>query len=500
MGNLRVFRLVLLFFSIAFVILSGVILLIDRESYLDKTKLYATGTSINGVPIGGLDRIQAEERLELAFNQPVELRYNGARMQFLPAALGFSIETSATLDTLKEEVTQNEYWAHLWGKSLPSGKQGSLAANLDRGMLIEFLNATIKPRYDQLSTAPYPLVHTTNFEPGHAGMLLNLIDATDLIEEALFSVDKRIVELPVVTETPPPLSVENLQVFLEHIIQSEQFDSLVEIYLEDLNGDLDLQLALNSYAHVTPDAAFSAGSTIKIPIMMSVFKRNVEPTQEDILRLMERMIVLSENPPADALMSGYIDADSGPLLVTDDLMSLGYSNSFLAGYFAYGSPLLKLYETPANSRTDIYLDPDIYNQTVPSEIGDLLTQIYYCANPDSGQSKFDQVFNNEISQNECQIMLDLLGKNQIGMLVEAGLPPEGSFAHKHGWTTELDGLIHSISDVGIISSPAGDYALTIFMYDTDQLIFDKANWLFAKLSQSIYNAFNINDQTYWWFE
>jgi len=97
-------------------------------------------------------------------------------------------------------------------------------------------------------------------------------------------------------------------------------------------------------------------------------------------------------------------------------------------------------------------------------------------------------------------MLDLLSENQIGMLVEAGLPPEGSFAHKHGWTTELDGLIHSISDVGIVSSPGGDYVLTIFMHTQEQLIFDKANWLFAKLSQSIYNAFNLDDQTYWWIE
>jgi len=500
MSNTKLFRIILLFFSILFLVLSGVILVSDRRDYLIKTQIYAPGTSINGIPLGGLDRSQAAERLNSVFSLPIELRYNGARMQFLPADLGFSVNIEGSLDELEKDHANSTYWAHLWGKSANSASQSDLIAHLDTQTLINFLNTTISPRYDQPPSEPLPIINTTHFKPGQGGSILSKEDAVEKIKAGLSSINQRIIDLPVSAESSLPLRSENLLIFLKQLIELEQFDGLVEIYLEDLDGELDLQLAVKNYESVIPDAAFSAGSTIKIPIMMSVLKRSGEPKSEDMLRLMERMIVLSENPPADALMSRYIDEDFGPLLVTDDLQALQYENSFLAGYFAIGSPLLKLYKTAANTRTDIFLDPDIYNQTVPSEIGDLLAQIYRCANPEYGQSKLDQVFGDEISNSECQIMLDLLSENQIGMLVEAGLPPEGSFAHKHGWTTELDGLIHSISDVGIVSSPGGDYVLTIFMHTQEQLIFDKANWLFAKLSQSIYNAFNLDDQTYWWIE
>lgn len=500
MRESKSFRIILSFFSVLFIALSIVIFVSERRSYVIKTNIYPQGSSINGVPLGGLDRSQAAERLNSVFSLPIELRYNGARMQFLPAELGFSVNIEESLDELEKDNATTTYWAHLWGKPGNSGTQSDLISHLDTQMLINFLNTTISPRYDQPPSEPLAIIGTTNFEPGQGGMTLSKEDAVEMIEAGLASIDQRIIDLPVSVESSLPLRSENLTIFLKQIIGLEQFDGLVEIYLEDLEGELDLQLAVKNYENVIPDAAFSAGSTIKIPIMVSVLKRSPEPTSEDMLALLERMIVLSENPPADALMSRYIDADFGPLFVTDDLQALQYPNSFLAGYFAIGSPLLRLYKTPAYSRTDVFLDPDIYNQTVPSEIGDLLAQIYRCANPEFGQSKLEQVFGNEISKSECQTMLDLLSKNQIGMLVEAGLPPEGSFAHKHGWTTELDGLIHSISDVGIVSSPSGDYVLTIFMHTEDQLIFDSANWLFAKLSQSIYNAFNLDDQTYWWIE
>src|SRR5690606_10571652 len=212
-----------------------------------------------------------------------------------------------------------------------------------------------------------------------------------------------------------------------------------------------------------------------------VLKRLAEPTPDTARYWMERMVIHSENPPSDSLMSSYLDENLGPLLVTEDMQSLGYQNTFLAGYFYSGAPLLQRFSTPANSRTDVYLDPDFYNQTVPSEIGDLLTRIYRCAHA-AGASQ-TALFDGQVSQTECQLMLDLLGQNKIGALIEAGLPPQASAAHKHGWTSDLDGLLHTMSDAGIVSTPGGDYVLIIFINSTRQLVFDEGNWLFARLSQ-----------------
>ncbi len=87
-------------------------------------------------------------------------------------------------------------------------------------------------------------------------------------------------------------------------------------------------------------------------------------------------------------------------------------------------------------------------------------------------------------------MVENLLSNRMGALIEVGVALEGSVAHKHGWTNALDGLIHSISDVGIVYSPGGDYVLVIFIHSSDQLLFEEGNLLFARLSQSIYNAYN----------
>jgi beta-lactamase class A len=305
--------------------------------------------------------------------------------------------------------------------------------------------------------------------------------------------------LPIIDESPISLSSENLEIFLKQTVKIEEFDGVVEIFLDDLKYDQDIHFAINQYEDIEQDIAFSAASTIKIPIMLSVFRRLEEPTSETVLFLMNRMISYSENDPADALMKNYIDPNSGPLIISSDLQLLGYENTFLAGFFALGSPVLKIDQTPANTRTDIFLDPDIYNQVTPAEIGDLLKEIYYCSN-NNGESSIINTFTNEVTASECQQMVEFLKENKIGSLIEAGLPPEASIAHKHGWTTELDGLLHSMSDVGIVFSPSGDYILTIFIYTGDQLIFDEGNYLFAKLSQIIYNALNINSQEYWWID
>ena len=90
-------------------------------------------------------------------------------------------------------------------------------------------------------------------------------------------------------------------------------------------------------------------------------------------------------------------------------------------------------------------------------------------------------------------MISYLANNEIGVLIQAGLPDGTKSAHKHGWITEEDGLIHTISDVGIIYSPGGNYVLCIYLWHPVQLFFDDANLLFADLSQTIYNYFNIDD-------
>jgi beta-lactamase class A len=99
-------------------------------------------------------------------------------------------------------------------------------------------------------------------------------------------------------------------------------------------------------------------------------------------------------------------------------------------------------------------------------------------------------FPDEITQQECELMITYLARNQIAVLIQSGVPSGTVVAHKHGWANEEDGLLHTIGDVAIVYSPGGDYVLTIFVHHPVQAVFDPVNELFAELSGAVYNYYN----------
>ena len=474
-------------------------ILIAVMDYIDFQKpqtVYPEGISVEGIPLGGLDHAQSEARLAEAFSVPVELRYRQARLQFSPEELGFRPDYPATLSQIEENLPKKSWLKHLFGKTeISSPLDTPLVAEVEINQIKALLEETIPLRYDQPATATAPILYSTNYTPGQAGFSLrSLATAAEDIQAALLSPDQRVVTLDVQESPALPLDRANLGIFLKQTIQLEKFNGLIEVYQRDLTSGEILHIALRANQEVNPDVAYSAASTIKIPIMVSTMRRVEEPIPSQADNWMFQMIAESLNPPADGLMKAYMNNNTGPLMVTADLRELGYQNTFLAGYFEPGSPLLERINTPANQRRDIFIDPDFYNQTVPSETGDLLWKIYRCANHD------ELMFNGQVTASECQQMLNYLLENRIHALIEAGLPPEGRTAHKHGWTNDLDGLIHTISDSGVVYTPGGDYVLVIFAYTEEQFLYNIANQLFAKLSQSIYNAYNPENQAAWYGE
>ena len=79
-----------------------------------------------------------------------------------------------------------------------------------------------------------------------------------------------------------------------------------------------------------------------------------------------------------------------------------------------GAALLQRFSTPANQRTDIFTDPDVYNQTTALDMGMLLEDIYQCSQ--NGGGALSAVFPAEITQTECQAMITHLTRNKIAVL------------------------------------------------------------------------------------
>jgi hypothetical protein len=187
-------------------------------------------------------------------------------------------------------------------------------------------------------------------------------------------------------------------------------------------------------------------------------------------------------------MQRVIDSYRAPLIVSENMQAIGLENTFLAGHFYLGAPLLQRYETPANTRIDVDTFPDPYNQTTPSDIGMLLEDLHQCS--EIGGGALIAVFPDDFSQAECQEMIGYLSRNYMPSLIEAGLTEDAFIAHKHGWVTN-DGIINMLGDAGIIYTPGGDYVLSIFLYHPEQLIWDPVSNLVGQLSRAVYNFYNI---------
>ena len=450
--------------------------------------------SIEGIPVGQLTRQQAVERLLTIFSQPVELFYNEAIIDLNPNSVGFVLDTDSILAAAEQERTRisfwEAYWNFLWDRPVQPADI-PLRATYSEARLRTFLLTEIASRYDQLPTPATPLVGTTNFKAGTPGSELDVDRSIPLIEAALFSTRQRTLVLPIKKTSPSHPTFQNLEVLLRQTIDLSGFDGIIGVYIADLQNGQNLSFILDHNQPVTtpPDLDFTASSTIKIPIMVSVFKRIGDNLDAETVKNLEDMIAKSINSAADWLMQNKIDRDKGPLLVTEDMQTLGLENTFLGGYFYAGAPLLEVYKTPANQRSDLSTEPDPYSQTTPSEIGQLLQDIYQCANLNGGA--LIAAFPGEITQSECQSMLNYLIQDRIALLVQAGVPDGTNVAHKHGWVTDAYGIIHDMSDAAIVFTPGGDFVFTIYMYHPVQIVFDPANQLVKDLARAIYNYYNL---------
>ncbi len=143
---------------------------------------------------------------------------------------------------------------------------------------------------------------------------------------------------------PPRPSIENLKILLEQIVQLAKYDGTLELYINDLQTGQEVHFAYDQGQLVRPDIAFTAASTMKIPIMTSVYLREPEPLPQEVSDQIGLMIEYSENGPADTLMENVLDRITGPLMVTEDMKTLGLENTFLGGYFYPGAPLIQVFK------------------------------------------------------------------------------------------------------------------------------------------------------------
>jgi len=484
--------------SIAFLSIAIVIAIIGLIGYSRARNNYPSGLTIGGVPVGGVTPQIASERVLQVYSSPVEVRYGEEVIQIEPSVVGFELEIDSMIAAADLARTSDSfwggYWNYLWNRD-PEPVEIPLSSTIDENRLTDYLQNEISARYDEPPTPAQPIPGSTTFSVGEPGRILDIPRGVRLIEDALRSPNNRTVLLTFQQSAPARPTMDNLGILLQQNILVSGFDGVIGLYLFDLQNGQEIHFAMDQeeLISVNPDVSFTASSTVKIPIMVSYFIKYGsaaldEATSNEILNMIRK----SENPPADRLMEA-LDSLRGPLVVTDDMKKIGLENTFLAGYFCSAEspcPLLQRISTPANSRNDVFTDPDLFNQTTPSDAGMLLADIYQCAETGGGAliAAFPETINSEI----CKQMIGFLAADKIGVLIEAGVPEGTRVAHKHGWISDpASGVIKNISDAAIVYTPGGNYVLVIYAYHPVQTVWEPVSALFAQLSQAVYNFYNL---------
>jgi hypothetical protein len=474
-------------FSIGLIVAAVALTFYELLTYSRIRSRLPNQLSIAGVPVGGLDKPAALERLLQVYSTPVELLYGDNRILLNPGNVGFRLDTEVMFAVAETERTETDFWGGFWnflwnrpGESV----QIPLRADYSSSEL-EAVLWDIAARYDQPPSPPEPIPGSSSFEPGQPGRVLDIVRARELVEEILMEPFNRRVNLPVVAQEPPRPNFSALEILLKQNLDVADFNGLAVVYLQDLqNGD---EIHFSRYKGedipVEPDISFTAASTIKVGIVTTFYRYFDEPLDPEAEKWLRETLVFSGNDPPDWLMER-IDEKRGPLVVTETLREIGLESTFLAGYFRLGSELLSIYRTPGNQRTDVNTRPDIYNQTTAAELGMLLGDLYRCAN---GGGALLAVFPGEILPKECRTILNLLSENEIGVLIEAGVPEGTMVAHKHGWT---DSPLDTVGDAGIVYTPGGNYVLSIFLWNDPEMIWEPTSTLIANLSRAVYNYYN----------
>jgi beta-lactamase class A len=485
--------------SIAFLSIAIVIAIVALVGYSRERNNYPRGMTIAGVPVGGVNPQIASERVLQVYSSPIEVQYTQAVIHIEPSVVGFELDMDNMIAAADLARTGGSFWGdfwnYLWNRD-PTPVQIPLSATITESRLTSYLQNEIATRYDEPPTPAEPIPGSTRFSPGLPGQTLDIERAVRLIEDALRSPSNRTVVLSFQRSAAARPTMQNLEILLQQNITVAGFDGVMGVYLLDLQNGQEVHFAMDKekLISVNPDVSFTASSTVKIPIMVSYFIKYgpAALTDENASTLLLDMIRKSENPPADRLMES-LDPNRGPLIVTDDMKKIGLDNTFLAGFFCsaqFPCPLLQKISTPANQRTDVFTDPDSFNQTTPSDIGMLLADIYQCAG--SGGGALVAAYPGQITSQVCQQIISYLASDKIGVLIEAGVPEGTQVAHKHGWISDpASGVIKNISDAAIVYTPGGNYVLVIYAYHPVQTVWEPVSALFAQLSQTVYNFYNL---------
>ncbi len=479
-----------------------VLFAVELGQFAQSRDFLQTETTVAGVPVTGLTTADAVNTWTQIYEQPVELDYQGSPIMLMPADIGFRPNSDLMVADMKSKVSStNNYWIDFWNylwRRPTSPVTVSLIADYQETKLRGFLQ-DIAARYEQPASGASFDTNTMAFGAGASGIRLDIEASMQAVDAALRRPTNRRVSLVMKNEGGHSASMQTLkQVILDYLTAKgflpDGQATLGSVVVIDLQSGQEMS--------INPSIAYSAMSTIKIPVLLTIFRRLDFAPDTDVKWLMGASALCSSNSASNFLikLSGVGNGETNEQLanglaqVTNTVQTLGAKDTFIRAPLYVGD---KRYEfsipAPKTSPDPRFnAKPDPYSQTTAEDMAVLLQELYDCSEYGSGVMA---VFPDNYTRTECKEIVELLSGNIIGRLIELGVPPGTRVAHKNGWGGAQGGASGAnVSDAAIVYSPGGTYILVVYMWEA------KANadglgslqpWeAIEGISRIVYNYFN----------
>ncbi|MCP4428599.1 MAG: serine hydrolase [Chloroflexi bacterium] len=470
--------------TVSLMVALSIFLLVKLYQYAGFRQYYPAGLTIAGVDVGGMTRDEASELLNNRYiDAPVAIYHRENVFDINPAQANFTLDRETMLSEADFQRVQQDFWAgfwgFLWGRPIEV-EPVPLAATHDREALREVLQ-NIANLNDTPAQPPQPVPSTLSFQFGEPGTQTNIQSSFNDVEAALYRPVSREAHLIIEPQTPSRPEINLLTRLLVNKLQDfeQATGGAASVFI--------LELATGEERTVNAATAMSGMDLLKLPLALEIYRTlDRPPTLSQRQLISDTLVVRPDHISANALLNivaGQADPYLGAELVTQSMRQLGLVNTFMTTPYDDDEPRQTV-ETPANSVEEPLTRPTPHMQTTAEDMGTLLSMIYYCAQGQGGA--ISAVYDDAVTQAECQALLTTMQANQIGSLIEEGAPEGTAVSHRHGWISDTHG------DAGILFTPGGDYVLVVLLYKPDWLEWEISSPLIADISRAVYNYFNFD--------
>lgn len=490
---------VLLIISTLMVIAAFALFVYELLQFTQQEDRLPIGVIAGDVPVGNMTELEAQTEIEDAYSSPVTLYYDtDSPINLIPDEIGFTVNTDVMIANARAAgETGSGFWGRFFDYMLGLESTGQeaipLVADYQTNALRTRLNE-IADVYDREGSTFNTDLETLMISTDGAGYELDVEAAIPVIESALLRPNNRAVALPIIGGNTGRPGMDALENLILDYLDSEGFiydgqTSTASIFILDLLTGEEI--------NIQGDIAYTAASTIKVGIMLDLYRIEDEEMDRDQAFLMANSMLCSNNSSSNRIIDTYLGAGerfTGIASVTNNYQFIGANNTFLTAPFVDGSVQefgnITAPETSPNPNFDT--NPDTFNQTTAEDMGTIYSLIYDCAQYGSGLMTIYP--DGQYTQYECQQMLELMSANDLQRLLQAGVPEGTRISHKNGWLPAdfSQGIIGATTgDAGVVFSPNGrDYVISVYLWEAGETTGFNRWELIEEISRATWNYFN----------